>query len=436
MLFWLLAVRINRDLAPAGAPVVNLPLAFLSLNYAVLCYFTSGTDLQLVLLSASVFVAGVVGPTWRVAGFLLPFLPLVRPELAVALLGWLVWNRWKTGSFPWLALSLTLLVNSSWLLFRIFYYAELFPITFYLEKIVDVRQGLLYFHDTFAPYHLYELMALGGIVLALVARFGGVRSLSLGARVFVALVVVAQLLYTVKIGGDGRHFRYLAFPVTASLLALGGLAERWTERAGSRWVPVTAGLATAALSFAFVPRQLDRHPAFALDTRPRFVDKIADAAHHRTHRSMVSPLPWGSGAEIEIRTFLTEWRGSGGPDASLPVRPGGICYRHYVAFDTRVVHSYGLTDGVLARVDMPSDRPAHKEGLKPMARDIARVLRWWGRPPQPGMYAAAVSAGIAAPWMARNLETLQLLERKLYNRHDFVENLGLALRVRERIDPG
>jgi len=442
--FWWLAVLVNRRLSPRNTPLVNLPLAFLSLNYGVLCYFTSGTEAPLVQLAAAVFVLFAMRPTWRPASYLLPLLPLVRPELALALFAALVWYWVKTKRFPWLMTALSLLFGGGWLLFRILYYADLFPTTFYLKNISDFGQGLRFLHDSFGPYHLYEVFLLGGLALVFAAWRHPFRTPAPDARVFVWIVAGIELLYTVKIGGDARHFRYLAFPVCASVLVLGGLAEGWLGRLlASRprdvWTATSAsavGLAVALLSFAFLPRQLDAHPAFDLESRPELVDKIADAAHHRLHAAPLSPGPWDSGASIELRPAYDEWLRSGSSDPPGSIRRGPICYRHYMHFDEWAIHSLGLTDAVLARVEMPADRPAHKPGLRPLAVDLQQVIEWWGRSPDRGMYRAAVEAKVAAPWVERNLETLELIERKIYNRHDLWENLVLAMHVGERIDPG
>ena len=68
-----------------------------------------------------------------------------------------------------------------------------------------------------------------------------------------------------------------------------------------------------------------------------------------------------------------------------------------------------------------------------LGHDLADVYDWWGREPAPGMHRAAVEAGVAAPWIAANLESIELIERKIYNRHRFGENLALALRFPEPI---
>ena len=131
-----------------------------------------------------------------------------------------------------------------------------------------------------------------------------------------------------------------------------------------------------------------------------------------------------------------EWRASGGSDPLEKVRRHKICFKSYTAFDAWAVPSYGLTDAVLARTQVPPERPGHKTELLWLAPDLVEVLRWWGKAPEPGMYRAAVEAGVAPDWIARNLKAFELLERKLYNRHDPVENLLLALQTGVQIEPG
>jgi hypothetical protein len=441
IVFWLLAIRINRALSPEEVPTVNIPLAILSLNYAVLCYFTSGTEAPFVALVAAVFVLFAIFPSWKPAHFVLPLLPLVRPELALVLLIALGWYRWKTGRNPYLMGALTLIAGGGWLLFRIFYYADLLPTTYYLKNLNDVGQGLLYLHDTLAPYHLYEWFGLGVVSLVVFARLEGRRSLRIGSRALVAMTAVLAIAYTVKVGGDARHYRYLAFPVCAAVLALGGCAERWIRKATqgrmpAKYKPLIAaagGIAVAALSFSFFPRQLDLHPAFDLAAQPRTVDGIADAAHHRTHVLRFYLSPWSDGGRIELKAAYLQWHNSGGDADIMRVVHNPICFVLYKRFDRWAIHSYGLTDAVLSRVDAPANRPGHKEILKPLAAQLAGIVEWWGRPPARGMYRAAVEAGVAPPWARNNLDRLELMERKLYNSHDFFENLRLAFHLRERI---
>jgi hypothetical protein len=52
------------------------------------------------------------------------------------------------------------------------------------------------------------------------------------------------------------------------------------------------------------------------------------------------------------------------------------------------------------------------------------------------MYLEAVRAGRAPDWVEDNLDTISLIERKIYNRHDLLENLRLALAFPPRIAAG
>jgi hypothetical protein len=51
------------------------------------------------------------------------------------------------------------------------------------------------------------------------------------------------------------------------------------------------------------------------------------------------------------------------------------------------------------------------------------------------MYRSAVATRRVPAWVANNLETIELIERKVYNRHDLLENLGLAFQFPDKIVP-
>jgi hypothetical protein len=99
----------------------------------------------------------------------------------------------------------------------------------------------------------------------------------------------------------------------------------------------------------------------------------------------------------------------------------------------KVIHP-GLTDAILARTEMKSVRPAHKVGLWPLAEDIVSIHKasdLVGR----GMYRRAVEKGNSPKWVEKNLETIEVIERKIYNNHNFWENLKLAFTFPKRVKP-
>ncbi len=423
-------IWLNRRLSPPDAPVVNLPLAFLAFNYGVLCYFTSGLETPLVQLLAVAYAVHLVRPGLLGIDVALGLSPLVRHELvlplAIALL--LSWRR--SGRFPWRPVLVAGAAGLGYLGFRIWYCADLFPNTFYVKDRSAYGQGLLYIHDTLVPYHGYALAALG-LVGALLARSRG-KLLGGAARLWMLAAALPVVWYVVRIGGDARHYRYLAFPFCLVVCATGGIAESLAVAAPTRlrWAPV-AGIALALVTVAAYPRQCDRHPLHPEATAV-VVDGFIDAAYHRQWK--------------EVTTF-DEWRDELAPGRLRALRDApqgfayrgkdqlGSCVKFYRHIDSRAIQTIGFTNLLLARTRMPTGvRPAHKPGLRPLRDDLMSMYR---RAPEigPGMFRKAALAGQAPPWIVNNLETIEVLELKMFNRHRFMENLALAFTFPPKIEP-
>jgi len=438
VVFWFTLVMLRVLTTPdRSSGVVNLPLVFLTFNYGVLCHWTSGTDSPLGLVIAAAFALFVVAPSNRFAMTAVALAPLVRHELALPFLAAFAWKWARERRFPVGLLALFGVPMTAWMLFRIRQYADLFPNTFYLKDIVDPAQGWRYLHDTCAPYLVYAWLPVGAALwIAHRSRLGAAR---LGRERLMMLGLAALVCaYVVKIGGDARHFRYLTFPFVLLFCAGGGLLEAGV----ARWAPnreraVATGLAVVigALSFSLKPRQHEEHP-FHLREGAQLVDKIADAAHHRIHADLPRLSPWKNGDEIEMLARYEELAGEDGRIELGGIVAHFICWKIYQRPDRWATHSLGLTEMILARTEMPADRPSHKNGLKPLARDLAIVQQWRGLDaPTPGLHRRAVEAGVAAPWIAKNLETIEVLERKMYNDHDLFENLKLAFTFPKKIIP-
>jgi hypothetical protein len=318
------------------------------------------------------------------------------------------------------------------LLFRIYYYADLFPNTFYLKHMAIPRQGWIYLHETLSTYLVYVTAGLVALVLAYLAFRRGWRSESrLEARAMMLLVAGAVTAYVVAIGGDPRHYRFLAFPFCLGACSLAGVPERLLQSLLRRgpWIAVPLGVALLAVYFASYPPQLDRHPVTLREGQKR-LDKISDASFHR-HMPRLRHASWSVEASPER---MIAYRQRHPTFRYREVGVGFWCVSLYQRFDTRIVHSLGLTDAFLARTEMPAERPAHKWGLAKLARDIAAVRRLSGYVDR-GMFRWAVEQGQAAEWIAANLESIEIIERKVFNRHRLAENLRLALTFPPKIDP-
>lgn len=422
--FALLLVRVDRRLraadrgegaeaaAPSGA--VALPLAYLAPCYGVGCYFTSGMETPLAQLLAPCYALFLLGSRTLLVDAALALSPLVRQELVLALAPALLAVALRERRLPWRPLLLSAGAGGGWLLFRIWYYADLFPNTYHLKDLSNVRQGLVYLADAARTYHLLPFVGLC-LVLGLAARRAGSRLL-LAPRLAMIAVALPVAAYVVRIGGDARHFRYLAFPFCLAVCASGGLLAAVRRRR----LAVFAALAVAVVAGSAYPRMLSRHP-FRYDGRHKLVDFIADAAVQR-HAPSLGPERWARAVTPRaLRAYGA-------------AHPGGLyattamsdtCVLIYRRYDRRMIHGYGLTDAVLARMDVPVGRPGHKSALLGYAPDIVAIHERHGS--GPGMYRRALESPDAPRWVRTNAAALDVIDRKVHNGHRLLENLGLAL---------
>jgi hypothetical protein len=362
--------------------------------------------------------------------------PLARPELALAVVLAGLFSWWRRRAFPWLLAAAAGVVNGGWLVFRIYYYADLVPNTFYLKDGVRFDQGWRYLAETANTYHLLALL-LGALVLAALARRPGVdRGDAVGTpfrggeRLAMLVISAAIASYIVRIGGTHVHFWYLAFPFSLAVCSTAGVAEAALAALGRPQAPAIGAVAMVGISllvFTQYPPQLSGHPfrGRAEHVPVHFID---DAVWHRKHASLRAEL-------LEDRVSIGDLRRAGAEIAARGyprTLQGTWCRRQYVGYRSRYVQGFGLTDALLARTDASWLKPGHKVALIPLAKDIVHILESAERI-GPGMYRRAVEAGTAPGWVAENLPSIEVIERKIYNRHDFVENLGLALAFPARI---
>lgn len=484
-LFWAGLIWLNFAVTPPDAPQHNLPLLYLVGNYAVLCYFTSGLETPLVQLAAIGFAWLAFSPRNRGLQIALAFTPLIRPELVVPLaiiLLWVAWHDWRRGLLMALA---CFVVNAAWLAFRIYYYADLFPNTFHLKNETNWAQGLIYVRDTAEAYLLLPYLIAMAVMLA---GFWQTRPDSehahLGARGVIVLCALSVTVYVMKIGGDPRHYRYLAFPFCLIVAGTCGITENvatcWREilspqlqetlrkrqmaliflgaaivllwtyfqstvHAVSPFPPMAILLSVyvilVGLLHVVTPRRRILLPLFFLAVLSRYpfqlannpilgrpshlqIDLINDATTHRDHLRFA----WDRRARInEARPKLRSFADYEGIVLS------GICGELYMHADRWAMNFYGLTDPFLSHADAPSERPAHKAGLEPLAFDLHEI--YLRIPPGPGTFRKAVETGIAPVWVAENLASLEAIERQVYNEHDMQTNLRLALTSPSRITP-
>ena len=424
-LFWFLCVRANREFGSSdrgeSGSAVNLPLALLAANYSVLSFFTAGNEGPWMHLAGVVLVLFILRPSSSVRAIAVCWIPLVRPELtlALALVFAFAWGR--RNRFPWTLFVAALLVNGGWIAFRVLYYADLLPNTFYLKASTrpiegtNLEAGLAYLVDATRPYAI-PLVA-GLIVATLAAARAGVRRVSERAVVWAAAVAVGG--YVVISGGSAMHYYYLAFPFTLVVLSSGGIVER----CGAQRVLAPAALILCALTASRFPASLSEHPITRNDRMSTLPSRtvFTDPSFFR-HRELV-PNQWPS---IEEQRAFAPGLAESGYDSVTDIAWCNAVYAHY---DVRSVHAFGLTDAILARVDTPEIKRGHKPALEALAHDLIAIQLAAGDAGLavgPGTYTQAIEAGTAPGWMVANAEAIAVIERKIFNDHDLVENLRLA----------
>jgi hypothetical protein len=359
--------------------------------------------------------------------------PLIRHEFLLPFALVLLWRIFSQKRFPWtLFLSCTVSLGG-WIMFRIFYYADLLPNTFYLKNEVSLLQGFYYVLDTVLPYFTVPFLVFFFVILKSLKKKEGSAAVFRNERLLMVAAAVLVVLYVVKVGGDARHFRFLAFPFCLLVISTGGLTEKMFlhSRLEAKYL---YGIAFTLALFVFLcyPRQLLNHPLFkSNDFHHRMFLKITDPALFRINKKL--PSLFSSGKEVESISQKRRWVQEGKSIPRTKVVDLSLCFEAYQRFDTFVINKFGLTDAFLARTRMASVRPAHKYGLFSLAADIVEVRRKYGF--RRGAFRESITAEEAPSWIERNIEVLEVIERKTYNTHNLLDNLSLALKPVGKIRP-
>jgi len=428
--FWYLCVKTCRGLSPPidGRLAINLPLVYLTFTYGVICYFTSGTASPLVLLIAAAYAAFYLSPGCVWIQVLVGLSPIVRHELALPFVIAFAWLWISRRRFPSLLVVVCGASVGAYEIFRIWYFADLLPNTFYLKDSVWITQGLLYLYDAFLPYNTLPFLGIMAVVYVASRPRHGPSTLLERERLMMVASGLSILLYVVRIGGDPRHFRYLVFPFTLLVLSTGGLVEKalgaLLEKYHQHIVVLTACL--ALVFFSGYPRQLTQHPIFrTMGYNHVQVFKINDASLHKYRRPYTpsSFVAQKLSDEAARERYRSPYKTFGDSQ----------CYKAYMNPNAYVVQTLGLTEPILARTRMKATRPAHKTGLTPLAHDILELREKYGQ--RRGAFSDAVRDGGAPRWVADNIESIEIIEKKVYNVHSLSENIGLAFTSVPRLEP-
>ena len=414
----------------AAAPTINFPLAASAAHYGITTHFSSGLETPLVQLLAPIYAAALLAPQSVRLQCVVAIAPLIRAECALLAVLFLPFCILRTRRVPWWFLGVGFAANGGWLLFRVIYYADFLPNTFYLKDQSQWALGREYLQNVADAHHWPSVLAF--LAAAVVIGQRELIGRHLGARVVMLCASFLYGVYVARIGGDMLYHRYAALPVCLGLCASAGVCEaallQLTAAASAERIRawLAPGLSLLiALGFGLgYPPQLLSHPFWLPEISHKW-RAVADPNWHRRHPSLV----YNDARHAEDQWQFELYRRTR-EDGELPEPPivvEGFCRQAYKRFDAQIVHDYALTDLVLARLPRVFGRPGHKL-VQVEAQQVAELRRsarrnggeWYEQPKLPR-------------WVRKNHDELALLEQKLHNHHHLRENLRLALtRVRLR----
>ena len=443
--FWYFLVVINRRMSTPEAAAINMPLLLTATNFGVVTWFTSGMETPLQMVFAAIYAIFVLRPEckrWQAA---IGFSFLVRPEYALLMASSFAWVWVKSRRFPWFIIPAWAVIIGPWMLFRVWYYADIFPNTYYVKDTTNFLAGIAYLIDALQPYHLVPFGLLFVLLVFFLLKTSSdsiVMAKERGVMLLMAGILTAS---TARFGGDTWHFRQMAFPVIMALCAASGIAEAVVAKINPqqrRIVSMLFCLVLGLVTLESYPRQLTTHPLL-IKYEWRNVPDLGDLGKLSASMqySKTNPFPHIFVDNIEcpsiafcrafydrvVKQAKAEFPAAAKPNVSYrKAMRSGLCLAAWENMDCYMVQSFGLTNPVLGRADLPSDIPGHKYGVDALAQDVCELTVRNNMTWRPGMYDHAGAEGNTPGWIRENIDSIRVLERKALNRHNLLENVRLA----------
>ena len=329
----------------------------LALNPGLGMWARGGLETTLFALGVMAALAAAEAGRDRVLGVVLGLLLWLRPEAplygAVAI-GWLAWREGFTGGAWRRALrvaGLALAIYVPWLLFRLAYFHDILPNTYYAKmdgvRAAQLRRGLAYLQEFLRRSEIHTPLALAAV--------GGMWHLARGGRPrrvgwpwLAAGFGAAATAFVLAAGGDNMAEQRFLLPAVPLVLLLGAAAgARLASAPGAagvrRGLAVVLGAAFLSQPVGIASHHL-RHPTFPLDRPAALVDR---------HNADIVPRLWQLGRRLG--TLLPA-------DAELALVPAGALPQ---AGRLRIIDMLGLNDRRLARVavaGLGTGKQGHEKG--------------------------------------------------------------------------
>lgn len=346
-----------RRLGGGWGLVAGLALA---LNPAVGMWARGGLETTLFALLVLAALAAAGEGRDRALAVVLGLLLWTRPEAplyVVAAAGWLVVRDGGTPGAWRRALRVAggaAAIYAPWLLFRIAYFQDVLPNTYYAKmdgvRSAQLQRGVGYLREFLRRGEVHVPLAVAAAAGAWhLARAGGGRARAAAGWPALAVAFgLAAVAFVLAAGGDNMAEQRFLLPVVPLLALLGAAgAARLAAAPAARGARAAAA---CALGFACLSQPVGiashhlRHPTFPLDRAPALVDRRS---------ADIVPRLWLLGRRLG--TLLP-------PDAELALVPAGALPE---AGRLRAIDMLGLNDRRLARVrvdDMGTRKQGHEKG--------------------------------------------------------------------------
>ncbi len=361
---YILFFRIYFPGAGKNRPNLNPAAAILIGTSAFIDFGTSGLETSLSYFLLIVFAKFLIEDRWKsqpaFMGLIVTFLVLTRPDFGIFLIALIIfyfYNIWrKNTSLKQLASfsAPPLLILGIHEIFRMGYYAALFPNPFYSKSgsAAHFSQGLRYLFDFGQGSLIYGIIFLA--VLAIILNF---KRVDFKNRLLVLLLGVLHGFFVIRGGGDFMHGRFLLPAVILITVSVSGAFDRFFEnKVRLNQTYLTVSLIVFALSLSILPVQ----------KKGQFYNHGISNERYAYYKNRIIPLKY-----LFKDTVILMWKTIGINYRDLSVKTKlniRLAYLNvgftgfYSGRTIYLIDRLGLADPIVSRISLSSrGRPGHEK---------------------------------------------------------------------------
>jgi arabinofuranosyltransferase len=361
---FLLLFRIRFSNQPDSGTSLNPGAVILIGTSAFIDFGTSGLETPLSYLLLVIYAKFIAENRWKtqpvVMGLVLALLVLTRPDfglLIIFLFCFYLYDLFKhhipvkkTAG----VLMFPVLLVGGWQIFRMGYYAALFPNPVYTKTGAGTyfSQGIKYLIDLFQGSMLWAVL-----FLAMAALLTQIRGRSLKNRALIFFSGLLHGFFVVRGGGDFMHGRYLLPAFILIAASMSGSFDRLVQKKTvHKHMYIVLSLVLFYLSYQIQPVQL----------RGRYYNYGISNERLAYYQNEIIPLK-----HLFTDTVIFMWKTIGRNYRSLAQRTNAdirIAYNnvgyvgYYAGKKILLIDKLGLADPVISRVVLQGrERPGHEK---------------------------------------------------------------------------